>query len=353
MTLSPSLRITLSWIALAAVGAALLWLLGPVLTPFIIAAVLAYVLHPLVEAMVQRRLPRVLAVLLAEVLAVLAVLATVLLLVPVIARELPLLRDQVPLLAGRINDHVMPWLAQFGVELRIDTAGLRELLARLFEGRPQDWAATLLESVRIGGSFLLTLIGYAVLIPVVLFFLLMDWPQMVARLQALIPPRLRERVVGFLDECDGVLGQYLRGQMLVMLSLAVFYTAALALAGFDLALPLGVFTGLAVLIPYIGFGLSLLLALLAALLEFGSWYGVVVVLVIYGVGQLLESFVLTPYLVGERIGMNPLAVIFALLAFGHLFGFIGVLVALPVGAVAVVALRRLRAMYVSSHLYAG
>jgi predicted PurR-regulated permease PerM len=207
--------------------------------------------------------------------------------------------------------------------------------------------------VRIGGSFVLTLIGYAVLIPVVLFFLLMDWPQLVARLHALIPPRLRERVVGFLDECDGVLGQYLHGQMLVMLSLAVFYTVALALAGFDLALPLGVFTGLAVLIPYIGFGVSLLLALLAALLEFGSWYGVALVLVIYGVGQLLESFVLTPYLVGERIGMNPLAVIFALLAFGHLFGFVGVLVALPVGAVAVVALRRLRGLYVASRLYSG
>jgi predicted PurR-regulated permease PerM len=353
MTLSPSLSLSLSWIALAAAGAALLWVLGPVLTPFVIAAVLAYVLHPLVEALVQRRLPRVAAVLLAEVLAVLAVLATLLLLVPVIARELPLLREQVPLLAGRINDALGPWLAQMGVELRIDTASLRELMARLFEGRPQDWAATLLESVRIGGSFVLTLIGYAVLIPVVLFFLLMDWPQLVARLHALIPPRLRERVVGFLDECDGVLGQYLRGQMLVMLSLAVFYTAALALAGFDLALPLGVFTGLAVLIPYIGFGLGLLLALLAALLEFGSWYGVVAVLVIYGVGQLLESFVLTPYLVGERIGMNPLAVIFALLAFGHLFGFIGVLVALPVGAVAVVALRRLRGLYVASRLYSG
>lgn len=353
MNLSPSLRLTLSWIALAAVAAALLWLLAPVLTPFVVAAVLAYVLHPLVEALAQRRLPRVLAVLLAEVLAVLAVLSLLLLLVPVLARELPLLREQIPLLAGRFNEYVGPWLAQFGVELRIDTASLRELMARLFEGRPQDWVATLLESVRIGGSFVLTLIGYAVLIPVVLFFLLMDWPLLVERLRALIPPRLRERVVGFLDECDGLLGQYLRGQMLVVLSLAVFYTVALALAGFDLALPLGVLAGLAVLIPYVGFGLALLLALLAALLEFGNWYGVVAVLVIYGIGQLLESFVLTPYLVGERIGMSPLAVIFALMAFGHLFGFIGVLIALPVGAVAVVALRRLRGAYVASGLYTG
>ena len=148
-----------------------------------------------------------------------------------------------------------------------------------------------------------------------------------------------------------MLGQYLRGQLLVMLVLAVYYSAALALTGFDLALPIGVFTGLAVCVPYLGYGLGLVLALLASALQFGTLGGVALVLLVFGLGQVIESFFLTPRLVGERIGLSPLMVIFALLAFGHLFGFVGVLVALPVSAVGVVAVRRLRTLYLSSTLY--
>jgi predicted PurR-regulated permease PerM len=135
--------------------------------------------------------------------------------------------------------------------------------------------------------------------------------------------------------------------------LAVFYSVGLALFGFDLALPVGVFTGLAIFIPYLGFGLGLVLALLAGVLQFSSFYGVLAVAVVYGVGQVVESLYLTPRLVGERIGMNPLMVIFALLAFGQLFGFVGVLIALPVSAVLVVAVRRLQALYLGSKLYGG
>ncbi len=157
----------------------------------------------------------------------------------------------------------------------------------------------------------------------------------------------------FLRESDALLGQYLHGQLLVMGLLAVGYSVGLALFGFDLAVPVGVFTGLAVFIPYLGFGLGLVLALLAGVLQFGGWYGVIAVAVVYGIGQVVESFLLTPYLVGERIGLNPLAVIFVLLAFGHLFGFIGVLIALPVSAVLAVVLRRLREAYLTSPLYRG
>ena len=216
-----------------------------------------------------------------------------------------------------------------------------------------DGLATALSSARIGGSIVLAVIGNMVLVPVVLFYLLSDWPRLVERTQALIPPRMRDQVVGFLDECDGVLGQYLRGQLLVMLILAAFYSIGLALFRFDLALPVGVFTGLAIFIPYLGFGLGLVLALLAGLLQFASWYGVIAVAVVFGIGQLVESLWLTPRLVGERIGMNPLMVIFALLAFGHLFGFVGVLIALPVSALIVVAVRRLQVTYLASPLYRG
>jgi predicted PurR-regulated permease PerM len=149
------------------------------------------------------------------------------------------------------------------------------------------------------------------------------------------------------------LGQYLRGQLLVMLAMAAFYSIGMAFFGLDLALPIGIFTGLAMFVPYLGFGLGLILALLAGALQFASIKAVVMVVAVYGVGQVLESLVLTPRLVGERIGLHPLAVIFALLAFGQLFGFVGVLVALPASAVLLVALRRLQANYLASKLYNG
>ncbi len=331
----------------------LLWLLAPVLTPFIVGAVLAYALHPAVERLAARRVPRLLAVLAVEVLFIVAVLAVLLLIVPIISKELPLLREQIPLLADKLNRNLSPWLAQFGIHVSLDIAGIKAFVLKYLDANLEDGLAAALSSARIGGSIVLAVIGNMVLVPVVLFYLLIDWPQLVERTQGMVPPRMRERVVGFLDECDAVLGQYLRGQMLVMLILAAFYSIGLALFRFDLALPVGVFTGLAIFIPYLGFGLGLVLALLAGVLQFASWYGVIAVAVVYGIGQLVESLWLTPQLVGERIGMNPLMVIFALLAFGHLFGFVGVLIALPVSALLVVAVRRLRTAYLASPLYRG
>ena len=353
MSLNPAQRRALVWAALALTGGLLLWLLAPVLTPFVVAAVLAYALHPAVEALAARRVPRLLAVTAVEVLAIAALLALLLLIVPIISKELPLLREQVPLLADSINQRLTPWLAQFGIAVSLDSASIKAFATKLLDANLEEWIGAALSSARIGGSLLLAFVGNAFLMPVVLFYLLMDWLNLVKRLQGFIPPRLRHGTQGFLDECDGVLGQYLRGQLMVMGALALYYSAALAVAGFDLAFPVGVFTGLAVFIPYLGFGLGLVLALLAGALQFASWYGVVAVAVIYGVGQLGESLFLTPRLVGERIGLNPLAVIFALLAFGHLLGFIGVLIALPVSALMLVALRRARAAYLGSRLFLG
>jgi predicted PurR-regulated permease PerM len=351
MTLSPTQRNALAWAGVAAGVALLLWLLAPVLVPFITATVLAYALAPAAQALVARRVPRVLAVLLVELLFVLALLALVLLVLPILNKELPALRDQIPQLAKTVNDKVAPWLAQHGVQLQLDPASIKAFVLKYLDANLEDWLATALSSARIGGSFLLALVGNAVLLPVVLFYLLHDWPDLKARAWALVPPTLRAPVGGFLTECDDMLGGYLRGQLLVMGALAIYYSLGLMLAGFDLGLPIGVFTGLAVFIPYVGFGLGLLLALLAGLLQFASWYGVAAVAVVYGVGQMLEGFVLTPRLVGERIGLSPLMVIFALLAFGHLLGFVGVLIALPLSALAVVAVRRLHAAYLGSALF--
>jgi len=164
---------------------------------------------------------------------------------------------------------------------------------------------------------------------------------------------MRKTFDSFTNEADSVLGQYLRGQLLVMLAMAAFYAVGLTLFGLDLALPIGIFTGLAMFIPYLGFGIGLILAILAGLLQFASIKALVMVAVVYGIGQVVESLVLTPRLVGERIGLHPLAVIFALLAFGQIFGFVGVLIALPLSAVLLVALRRINQRYMTSKLYKG
>ena len=136
-----------------------------------------------------------------------------------------------------------------------------------------------------------------------------------------------------------------------MLVLAAYYSISLSMAGFDVALPVGLITGLLVFIPYIGYGLGLALALIAAILQFEGWQGLLPIAIIYGFGQIIESFFLTPLLVGERIGLHPLAVIFALLAFGQLFGFVGILLALPASAILSVVFGHLRRHYLNSHFY--
>ena len=353
MLLTPAQRRVLNWAALAVAVAVLVWLLAPVLTPFAVGAVLAYALHPAVEKLAARRVPRLLAVALVEIAFIVAAAALVLLVVPILSKELPLLRDQLPLLVERINRALSPWLMQMGVNVGLDAASLKTFLLKYLDANWDDSIATALASVRIGGSIILTVVGYAVLVPVVLFYLLDDWPVYIERVVNLVPPRLRGPVASFVGECDTVLGQYLRGQLLVMLMMAAFYSVGLALFGFELAVPVGVFTGLAIFVPYVGFGIGLILALLAGALQFTGWYGPAAVLIVYGIGQVVEGMFLTPRMVGGRIGMSPLTVIFALFAFGHLFGFVGVLIALPVSALIAVVVGRLRSGYAKSSLYVG
>lgn len=352
MTLTSTQARTLAWLLLAV---ALWWLtslLAPVLKPFLVAAVMAYALHPAVERLHDRGLPRWIGAGISIIVLMLLLLAVALLIVPVVTAQIPLLRDQIPALLERFNLWFLPWATRLGLEVQVDVNGVSDLLRRLLaEQEEGKLVEQLLASLRIGGSALAAVLGFVVLTPIVAYYLLLDWDALVKRGKTLVPPRWQERVQSFLDETDAVLGQYLRGQLLVMAILAVFYSLALTLVGLDLAIPIGVFTGLAVFVPYLGFGVGMVLALLAALLEFQSLSGVLLVALVYMAGQVLESFYLTPNLLGERIGLHPIAVIFALMAFAHLMGFVGVLIALPASAVLLVGIRRARALYLGSTLY--
>jgi predicted PurR-regulated permease PerM len=347
---------TLLWLGLGLALVALLVLLGPILAPFIAAAILAYALNPAVDILSSKRIgkfvvPRALAVVIVMLLLLAALLALVLIVIPVVQKEFPLLRDQIPALLLKAHATLAPRLQAMGINVPMDIEDIRRLATEyLSTSGDAIWAAAL-ASARAGGVAVLGLIGNAILIPVVLFYLLLDWHAILTHLRNAVPRRWVAKIMEMARETDGLLAQYLRGQLAVMLVLSVYYSVALAIAGFDVAVPVGIITGLLVFIPYLGFGLGMMLALISAVLQFDGLQGVIAVAIIYGAGQVLESFVLTPRLVGERIGLHPVTVIFALLAFGQLFGFAGVLLALPATAVVSVALRHLRAQYVNSSFY--
>ena len=347
---SPEQRQTLLWLTVGILLAVMLVLLGPILTPFVAAAIIGYMLNPGVDWLAARGLPRALAVLLAITAVGLMIAAIVLVVLPVLAEQLPVLRQRLPILLDRIDNSIGVWLRQMGMGGRFDLAAVQEIIADKLAAS-DGLSTAVLTWLRIGGTAVMGWAATLFLIPIVLFYVLLDWHSLFARIGETVPRRLIGLVTEMAQEVDSLLAQYLRGQLLVMLLLASYYSVGLAVAGFDVALPVGLLTGLLVFIPYIGFGLGLLLAIMAAILQFDSAYGLIAVAVVYGLGQFIESFYLTPRLVGERIGLHPLAVIFALLAFGQLFGFVGVLLALPASAILLVVFGRLRQHYLKSGFY--
>ena len=340
------------WIvgALLVLCLALAWL-GPVLTPFLVGAILAYLGTPAVARAQKRGIPRSLASLFVILFVMLLLAALFLVLIPLVQSEIASITRRLPALFAQFTDRVVPFLQQkFDITLSLDFDSVRTFISENAD-QARQLSARLLSGVKTGGAIVLSLLVNIALIPVVMFYLLRDWNMILARLDELLPRRWGPKVRTIAREVDGVLAEFLHGQLLVMLALAAYYSIALSIVRLDHAVAIGILTGLLVFIPYVGFGLGFLLGITAAILDFHGWPGFFAVLAVYGIGQLLESYVLVPFLVGDRIGLHPLAVIFALLAFGELFGFAGVLMALPVSAVLLVGLRHLRRAYVDSPVY--
>ena len=341
------------WAAIGAVVLWLVWLLSPILAPFLLAATLAYVLDPVVEKLSRRRLPRTLAVLLVMLLVLLLLVGLALVVLPLFTKELRMLAERVPAFVEWLNRSVSPWLNEhFQVALQFDLDTARQLAASLLAGN-QDLVPQLLGSLRIGGLAIVAFLANVLLVPVVLFYLLRDWGSLVARVDRAIPRHLYATITSIVRDIDSVLAEFLRGQLLVVVVMTVYYVSALWLAGLEFALPVGIITGSLVFVPYVGALTGFVLGTIAAVLQFGSLEGVAWVWAAFLVGQAIEGMIVTPTLVGERIGLHPVAVIFALLAFGQVFGFFGVLLALPASAALLVGLRRLRRAYYESPLYGG
>ncbi len=353
MTLSPISNSWWPWLAAAAL-ALLGYALMPVLTPFLLSALLAYMGNPLVERLQRwQLLSRTGAVVV--VFLVLAGLLTLLflILVPMLGRQLSELYALAPRLLDWLQQSLLPWLQQtLGLEEDVwDLDRLKQTLGGQLDKAP-DLAGTLLGALGSSGMALAGWLTNLFLVPVVTFYLLRDWRLVVEKIQVLLPRRHEALLVRLISECHEVLGAFMRGQLLVMLALAVVYALGLMLLGLKLGLLIGVLAGLASIVPYMGFIVGIGIALIAGFFQFGLDYlmlgGIVSVFL---VGQVLESVALTPMLVGDRIGLHPVAVMFAILAGGQLFGFTGVLLALPVAAVLMVWLRFLYQRYQASDLY--
>jgi predicted PurR-regulated permease PerM len=338
-------------IGAALVVVLLFYVLGPILTPFMFAAILAYICDPLVDRLERRRIPRTLATVLVLLLMIGLFVLLMLILVPLFQKEAALLSERLPGYITALNEKLIPWLnAKLGLKLELDSASFKQNITEYVQGS-DGLAGKVFASLKIGGMALVGFFVNLLLVPVVLFYLLRDWDKLIEKIDHLIPRGLHGKVSEIACEIDVVLSEFLRGQISVMLLMSVFYVCGLWFAGLEFALPIGIITGMLVFVPYVGMITGLLLATLAALMQFQSLPGMAWVWVVFAVGQLLEGMVVTPWLVGDRIGLHPVVVIFALLAFGQIFGFFGVLLALPVSAALLVALRHLRQNYLNSKIY--
>ncbi|MDH5324169.1 MAG: AI-2E family transporter [Gammaproteobacteria bacterium] len=340
------------WILIFSVLLALVYMLAPVLSPFLTGALLAYLGDPLVDRLEARKLPRTWAV----VLVFLAIFV-VLIAIPVIM--LPLLEQQLSALIARLPQY-MDWLQHKLVPVLSQTLNLdpqQKDMSAMKSAVLENWrqvggvAKHLVQAVSHSGVTMLAWIANAILVPVVTFYLLRDWDNLVARVHALLPRQSEPVIVKLTRQSDEVLGAFLRGQLVVMLVLGLVYSLGLWLVGLDLAFLIGMTAGLVSFVPYLGFIVGIVLAGVAAFMQFHDVFSLLLVAGVFAVGQMLEGMVLTPMLVGDKIGLHPVAVIFAVMAGGQLFGFVGILLALPVAAVIMVVLRHLLEQYTQSGLY--
>lgn len=338
------------WLALVASVGLLFYLLGPILTPFMFAAILAYICDPLVDKLEAHKFPRTAGVVLTLFFLLVLFVALVLILVPLLERETQLFIAHFPGYVNWFQAQLAPHLLAFGVDFQLDGEMLKDTLVAHWQSAG-GVAVQILPSLTSGGIALIGFLANLVLVPVVLFYLLRDWDVMVARLDELVPRRWHPKVADIARKIDQVLGEFLRGQIMVMLLMSLYYVIGLWLVGLDYALPIGVVAGLLVFVPYLGMMLGLSLATLAGAMQFQALGALIPVWIVFGAGQLLEGTIVTPWLVGERIGLHPVVVIFALLAFGQLFGFFGILLALPASAALLVGLRELRQKYLDSSTY--
>lgn len=327
--------------------------MASLLTTFLAAFILAYVLRPVFTCFLALRAGKTLSAVLTVLIGFFGIFGLILLFISVLQKELPALRQQLPVWLNFAQNAAQPWLDNLAINFdlkkiqEIIQSRISEQLSNNADAIVSSSLSTILSS---GQSIIGSLFGL-VLIIFIVFYLISQWDDFFRKLNPLIPPRWLPLVKQIFVEIDQLLSQYLRGQLLVIIVLSIYYSVGLYALGVTGALALGLFTGIAIFIPYIGYGAALILALLSVLLQAETGVSLLAVLALYITGQALESFILTPKLVGEKIGLHPVLVVFALILFGSWFGFFGILLALPMSAIILVLCRHAMQAYQDSAWY--
>jgi predicted PurR-regulated permease PerM len=337
-----------NWLIAIALVGWLLYLLAPVLTPFVAAALLAYIGDPLADRLEKLRLPRTLAVVAVFVLTFLMIALLVLLVGPLIRNQIGALLEALP---GIVAQFEQVWLPNIAEMLDLDIGedvGIGAFVER-YGDMAGTWGTKVLLSVTQSGGAVAAAVLSLFLVPIITFYLLRDWDSILAHLGALIPGEQRDTVVGLAKDTDEVLGAFLRGQLLVMLALSLIYSVGLGLVGLKFAIAIGVVSGLVSFVPYLGFVFGIALASITVVLEPDPLWQLIGVIATFSIAQFIEGSLLTPKLVGDRIGLHPVLIIFAVAAGGQLFGFFGILLALPAAAVLSVLVRFAYHRYLKEH----
>jgi len=347
-------RQALFWLGALLVLIIVLWILRAVLLPFVAGLVLAYLLNPLANRLERAGMNRTVGSLIIVGVFVLVFIATIMVLVPVLGNQLfafiQHLPDYVTRLQALLTQERWDWLQKIFGQIP-DIQSLQKPLADLMT-QAAGWLIGFLQSLWSGGRAIISVFALIVITPVVAFYLLADWNRMVAKVASWIPRQHRNTVRRLAHEIDQAIAGFLRGQASVCLILGSYYAAALSVVGLNFGLLIGFFAGLLTFIPYVGSLTGLVLAVGVAVVQFWpEWTWVVVVLGIFLVGQFLEGYVLSPKLVGDRVGLHPVWLMFALFAFGYLFGFVGLLMAVPLAAAMGVLVRFALKQYLASSLY--
>ena len=338
----------INWLIAVALFGGLLYLLAPVLTPFIAAALLAYIGDPLADRLERLKIPRTLAVVAVFLLTILVLALLILLVGPLIRSQISALFSALPEIIANAEQVWLPSIMSFLKIESGDDVGIGAFLARNSE-TAGNWVATILMSVSKSGGAVATAVLSLFLIPILTFYLLRDWDRILSHVSALIPSKQRSTVLELARETDDVLGAFFRGQLMVTFALAVIYSIGLSMVGLKYAVAIGVVSGLVSFVPYLGFVFGIALAGLTVALEPNPLWQMIGVVATFSIAQFFEGSFLTPKLVGDRIGLHPVIIIFAVAAGGQLFGFFGILLALPAAAVLSVLVRFAYDRYLKEH----
>ncbi|MBN8886454.1 MAG: AI-2E family transporter [Rudaea sp.] len=346
---------TLRWqmLALFVLLCAAFYYLSPVLTPFAIAAMFAYLFDPLADLLERWKLSRTTAVSIVFLALSLVVTLILLLAIPYLSRQVAAFIGHLPQWLAWMQDVALPWLHE-RFELDFEMPDMQKVITVL----QSHWkeaggiATTVVAGISKSGFAVISWITRLVVIPVAFFYLLRDWDVMIQKIHDLLPRSIEPTVSRLAREADETLSAFVRGQLSVMIVLGILYAIGLWAVGIDVGPLIGLIAGLISFVPYLGSITGILMGVIAALVQYGDVTHVLLVVTVFVIGQLIEGYVLVPRLVGEKIGLHPVAVIFAVLAGGEMFGFLGVLLALPVASVLMVLLRYANERYRASQLYA-